>query len=498
MTASSILGWLFETSLAVSILIILVLALRRPAARVFGPEAAYLMWLAPLGRLFMPELSILPAPAIDAASLEASPIGVAFAAPVAAEPAGFSLPDLAVPALIVWAAGAAAFLLWRLAAQKRFLHRARADSDPPSQALLAEAKVVAQKRGLKRAFDLRIMHDETGPLVAGFFRPAILLPRSFAHGFTPEERQMALAHEFAHIARGDLFVALVALVFRALQWPNPLAHTAYKPFRADQEAACDAAVLARCKSFPDAPHAYAAAIVKAARGRAAAPAGGLSIAHHVKERLMLMKANRVRPVAGRIAAATLIATGLAASASYGYAADKKKVKADDGVKVEKTVDVMRVVVDGDDERAIKMKRMFFVGDDIDVDADVVSDGEPHVWVFRTDKDADARVMTFSGGGVRSIPFAGDCSVTEGEPSVLKFSEEEGDEKHTTFGVVCVSGDEAADPAKTAEALRKAIDKMEADAAREAERRARTIAGLREQLKKLEEKAKAEKKEKKAK
>ena len=61
MTGADFISWFGETSLAVSILIFLILAVRRTVARRFGPDAAYLLWLAPLIRLATPELSIIPA-----------------------------------------------------------------------------------------------------------------------------------------------------------------------------------------------------------------------------------------------------------------------------------------------------------------------------------------------------------------------------------------------------------------------------------------------------
>ncbi|MDP1556448.1 MAG: M56 family metallopeptidase, partial [Hyphomonas sp.] len=45
-----------ETLLAVSVLILVVLMLRRPVARQFGAGVAYLLWAIPVVRLFLPPL----------------------------------------------------------------------------------------------------------------------------------------------------------------------------------------------------------------------------------------------------------------------------------------------------------------------------------------------------------------------------------------------------------------------------------------------------------
>jgi len=44
--------------MAVSLLIVLVLIIRRPFARMFGARAAYALWMLPFIRLVMPEVTI--------------------------------------------------------------------------------------------------------------------------------------------------------------------------------------------------------------------------------------------------------------------------------------------------------------------------------------------------------------------------------------------------------------------------------------------------------
>ena len=49
--------WLVDSFIAFSALLLLVLILRRPVARWFGPEAAYLLWALPALRWLMPPLA---------------------------------------------------------------------------------------------------------------------------------------------------------------------------------------------------------------------------------------------------------------------------------------------------------------------------------------------------------------------------------------------------------------------------------------------------------
>lgn len=84
----------------------------------------------------------------------------------------------------------------------------------------------------------------TVPLVAGVFRPVVLLPAGAA-SWTAADRSAVLAHEVAHIRRGDQWTLLLGLLVRAMYWPNPLVWMAVRRLRTSSEEACDQTVLAR-------------------------------------------------------------------------------------------------------------------------------------------------------------------------------------------------------------------------------------------------------------
>jgi TonB family protein len=102
--------------------------------------------------------------------------------------------------------------------------------------------------------------DISVPVVSGFFRPVILLPRS-AEFWTAAHRNAALQHELQHVERKDLWTMLIAHLACAIYWFHPLAWVLARCSRHEQELACDDAVLA---SGLD-PAAYAEALVAAAR-----------------------------------------------------------------------------------------------------------------------------------------------------------------------------------------------------------------------------------------
>jgi peptidoglycan hydrolase CwlO-like protein len=148
----------------------------------------------------------------------------------------------------VWSAGLLttfgllAFQWWRTIAIVR-----RATRAPEHvQAAVGE---LAQRLKLARVPDTRVSADVDTPLVTGLLRPAVLLPARFG-GLPPRQQRMALCHELAHVARGDLWIGCIPAVAERLFFFHPLAHAAAREYAFWREAACDAAVLDTLDATP--------------------------------------------------------------------------------------------------------------------------------------------------------------------------------------------------------------------------------------------------------
>jgi beta-lactamase regulating signal transducer with metallopeptidase domain len=100
----------------------------------------------------------------------------------------------------------------------------------------------------------------SSPALIGLLSPRIALPVDFEQRFTPEERELILAHEAVHRARLDNLWNLLATLALALHWWNPLAWWAARRLQADQELACDATVLT---SRPGCGQTYVQALLAA-------------------------------------------------------------------------------------------------------------------------------------------------------------------------------------------------------------------------------------------
>lgn len=331
------IAWLFETLVATTLLMAAVLLLRAPVRKTFGPNVAYALWLIPVARMLMPpmpgdwQLSRLLAPLLQRAEeapvtiagvaeiahaapaatfvpLDGAQPVVALVAPVATAPSGPGL----FPLLIgLWAIGALGFLGYHLISHTRFCRR-----------------LLKRSRTIKPVADGKVWMVESdaasGPLAFGIWRKYVAFPRDFNERYDPLERNLALAHELGHHARGDLVANWVALVMLAIHWFNPVAWRAFRAFRADQEMACDALVLA--DRAPSLRHAYGRAIVKSAHGGAVSAACHLHTINEIKGRLRMLsvhtKLSRSRIAGGVAGTAMVAALGLGLTASGSQAAER--------------------------------------------------------------------------------------------------------------------------------------------------------------------------------
>lgn len=256
------IDWLVEPTLALTAALALVLALRPLLRRMFGAGAAHGLWAivpAALAAVMLPAAAepVLPALA-DVVAVDPVRLDVVASAPAATGPSVLAW---------LWAAGvlvAVALQWWQ---QRRFM----AGLGPLSRRPDGHHQALAT-RGL--------------PAVVGL-RPRIVLPRDFEQRYAPHERELVLAHELAHLRRGDLASCAVVAVLRTLFWFHPLVHFAVPRFRQDQELACDAVVLRR---FPTRRREYGDVMLKTELADQPLPLGcHWSGSHPLKERLAMLK-----------------------------------------------------------------------------------------------------------------------------------------------------------------------------------------------------------------
>lgn len=85
--------------------------------------------------------------------------------------------------------------------------------------------------------------DVAVPLTFGWLRPVVLFPRG-AGDWSAAERETALAHELAHVRRGDWIVQVAVRLAVSLAWFQPLGWIAWRRLLLEAEQAADDGVLA--------------------------------------------------------------------------------------------------------------------------------------------------------------------------------------------------------------------------------------------------------------
>lgn len=98
--------------------------------------------------------------------------------------------------------------------------------------------LLAQASCLKKV-EIRESELVTGPATFGHFSPLILLPPSWK-SWSPSQLSAVLAHELAHIQRGDYLTHLFGQLCLAVHFYHPLMHALVSRLRLDQELAADA------------------------------------------------------------------------------------------------------------------------------------------------------------------------------------------------------------------------------------------------------------------
>jgi bla regulator protein blaR1 len=262
---STLWRMLTDATLAGSLSIGLVFAVRRRFREAFGVSHAYMLW----GLVPVAMLAVLPS---TTTHIDIVPASVAVATlplriQLAQLPVNHGM-DLRVLLCAAWLGGALIAAIWLTWQQRQF------------------------RRSLGRLQTLGpcLRRAETTmglPATIGCWRPQVILPADFESKYSRAQRALILEHERAHIARGDLQANLLAAGMHCLYWFNPLVHLAIRCFRHDQELACDAHVVRR---HPDACRGYGELLMQVQVDAQPSPLGcHFGFAHPLKERISMLK-----------------------------------------------------------------------------------------------------------------------------------------------------------------------------------------------------------------
>ena len=141
--------------------------------------------------------------------------------------------------------------------------RATALAEAPEPVRESFGRICAAMR-LSRPVLLRVSSAINGPITVGAIRSMVLLPLSAMTLLGPDELEMVLAHELAHVRRADFLCNLVQTLVETLFFFHPAVWWMGNRIRHERELCCDDLALKICPN----PVTYATALFRLEEHRA--------------------------------------------------------------------------------------------------------------------------------------------------------------------------------------------------------------------------------------
>jgi beta-lactamase regulating signal transducer with metallopeptidase domain len=254
-----------EISAGASALILVLLLTGRTVRRAYTARWKYWVWLALAVRLLIPVHFELPRTAV---TLPAPPPDQSITVTVPRPQSPVSVPDtipekdreayrekaetirkqesertvpLSTALALLWAAGTAGCLLWTGVSSVLFRRRLlRWSTEEPEGEALRLFREECSAAGAGSRLRLMRCKKELSPMMAGLFRPVLLLPSG---PFSEGELCAVFRHELTHFRRQDLWYKLLLAADCAVHWFNPLIWWMAREANRDLELSCDEAAL---------------------------------------------------------------------------------------------------------------------------------------------------------------------------------------------------------------------------------------------------------------
>jgi beta-lactamase regulating signal transducer with metallopeptidase domain/ankyrin repeat protein len=326
---------------------------------------------------------------------------------------GSRVPYPGTVAAIVWAGGTLTILLYLLVGSTAawWMRRRATPIDAP---WVDDARAVAEALAVPKPIRVVESALTTTPLVCGFWRPVIVMPRGAAEWSEARLHTVTL-HELAHIKRRDCVTQAVAQLVCALYWFNPLIWIAARRLRSERERACDDFVLAAGTRGSD----YARHLLEIAQARQPArfsPLAAASLAmacpSQLEGRLMAILDPSLRRSSAfsiRLAAATLLAVisvpvaAVQLQTPAARSAADARAERNDRVRRALDVELYEAAEDGDLDGVSDL-----LAAGADVNAVIRGDGSPLIGASRRGRMAAVRLL-LDRGADPNLPVSGDGS-----------------------------------------------------------------------------------------
>ena len=250
------IGELFKalliTSLAGSVLAVVISLLRPITKKLFGYSWHYYIWLCVLFVMLMPvrfNVNTTPAPNIATQTVQTQQT-VAGEQPETTEnivqTAPIQKPQLLQKATViwdriiynrmnilayVWLIGAIALMLLNVVRYVRLNIKIRKNGEVIS---CPETRAYTDRR-----INVRVWENVASPFMTGIFRPTLILPKT---ELSEEQLHNILRHEMTHFKRHDILYKWFAEFVKCVHWFNPISWYVSKQIASECEISCDMSV----------------------------------------------------------------------------------------------------------------------------------------------------------------------------------------------------------------------------------------------------------------
>lgn len=250
------IGELFKalliTSLAGSVLAVVISLLRPITKKLFGYSWHYYIWLCVLFVMLMPvrfNVNPMPTPSIATQTIQTQQEAVS-AQPETTEnvvqTAPAQKPQLLQKATViwdriiynrmnilayVWLIGAIALMLLNVVRYVRLNIKIRKTGEVISCPETGEYT--------DRKINVRVWENVASPFMTGIFRPMLILPKT---ELSSEQLHNILRHEMTHFKRHDILYKWFAEFVKCIHWFNPISWYVSKQIASECEISCDMAV----------------------------------------------------------------------------------------------------------------------------------------------------------------------------------------------------------------------------------------------------------------
>lgn len=137
-----------------------------------------------------------------------------------------------------WGVGVLAFAV-RLGGGAWRVRRLRRSSRPAPAEWRDRLRGLADQMDVGASVALRQSERVESPVLAGWWRPVILVPVGFLSGIPPKQVEALLLHELAHVRRHDVLVGRLQAVVETLLFFHPATWWVSRKVREAREACCD-------------------------------------------------------------------------------------------------------------------------------------------------------------------------------------------------------------------------------------------------------------------